>query len=368
MAKINKSGTQSQVPKLFQTKVDSTLLSIPLDKCEIIDTSLIDIVATLKINTTTGETISQVNKAGEPYVRRYNGISFKIWVDYQFDYIEGIRERIPYISFLANSKQFEGAYFGGITKHTYRDYYNEIMQLEVFKCDYDSFKGARFSDTDICFDFKATDKEFEVLKGSLKRSFANTSLIHTSDIETNSGIWAPAKREPRKQATPKHPYIKFYSKDKDFKYNSKEFASSYIDTDTTDLVRFEATIRNAKHKDRLGIPKGITFFEFLNLDLTTFCSAMINQYINKPKFIKATGISPTDQCLINLINEVIRLGGSKMDVYNVFDLTPYTTNRSTIARYLAKHYELMNYEQINKDKLEANSLTTDVFEFLGITK
>ena len=129
-----------------------------------------------------------------------------------------------------------------------------------------------------------------------------------------------------------------------------------------------ATIKNTKHKDRLGIPKGITFFEFLNLDLSMLCGAMISEYINKPKLIKAVGITPGDQCFINAINKLISLGGSKMDVYKIFDLTPYTTNRSTIARYLNKYYELMNYEQINNEKLKANSITSDVFKYLGITK
>ena len=210
MAKIVKSakiGIQKQ--NLFITKVDSTLLSIPLSKCEIVDSNLIDLVSIMKVNVSTGEIISEDKKQGDPYVKRYNGISFKIWIKYQFDYIKGEKVPIPYINFLANAKQLEAPYFEGITKDTFRYYFDLIMALNVFKCSYNDFKTARFSDTDICFDFKANEKEFDVLKTNIRNSVLDNRLVHTTNSKTNSGIWTPSQREPRKQATPGKPYILF---------------------------------------------------------------------------------------------------------------------------------------------------------------
>jgi hypothetical protein len=368
-AKINNLNQINSKIELFVPKIDSTLLSIPLQKCEITDTNLIDIITTIKVNNNTGETISDNRKQGEPYIKHYNGISFKIWIKYQFDYINGNKYPVPYIHFLANSKQLEGAYFNGITKNTYQDYYHKIMALNVFKCDYEAFKDARYSDIDICFDFKATSKEFAVLKENIKRSAYDSRLIHTIDTINNSGIWTPSQRDPRKQATPSKPYIKFYSKEKDFTYHSKQFADNYfVPEDYKDIVRFEATIINAKHKTRLGIQSGTTFFQFLNLDLQLFCRIMFNEYIKKPKLVKAIGLKPLEMIIVNAINKIIDQGGDKNDIYEIFDLSGQITNRSTISRSLQKYHKIINNEQINREKLEANSVTKNVFDFLGINR
>ena len=357
---------KSKLP-LYSTKIDSTLLSIPLDKCKIIDTNLIDIVTTLKVNNSTGEAISSDEKKGEPYVKRYNGISFKIWVKYQFDYVNGKKVAMPYINFLANSKQLESRYFEGITKNTYKHYYNLIMALNVFKCDYKHFQGARFSDTDLCFDFRATAKEFDVLKTNIKNSVLDTRLIHTTNSLKNSGIWTPSQREPRKQGTPSKPYIKFYSKEIDFTYNSKEFADNYFAPDDyKDIVRFEATIINAKHKTRLGIQSGKTFYEFLELDLQLLCRNMFNEYLIKPKLIKATGLKPLEMIIVNAINKIIEQGGNKNDIYDIFDLSNYTTDRKVKSRTFDRYNKIINNVHINREKLEANTVTKNVFDYLGI--
>jgi hypothetical protein len=359
---------ESKGPKLYEVKVDSVLLSIPLDRCEILDQNLIDIITTYKVNVSSGEVISETKKLGEPFTKRFNGISFKVWTNYQlYYYADGRRVNKLYISFLANSKQLEGSYFGGITKDTLYDYYNKIMDLSVFKCSYTDLKAARYSDTDICFDFKATEIEFDVLKTNLKNSVLDNRFIHTTNSQTNSGIWTPTRKDPRDQATPSKPYVKLYSKEKDFTYNSTEFADAYFKPETyKDLIRFEAGVINAKHKDRLGIPKGCTFFEFLNLDLQLICKQLINEYLIKPKMIKAKGLTPTEVNLLNAINKITDLGGTKNDVYEIFDLSGQFTDRSTIARSIQRYNKIINNEQINREKLEANSITENVFEFLGI--
>ena len=357
---------KSKIP-LYTPKIDSTLLSIPLDKCTIIDSNLVDIVTTLKVNNTTGEAISSNEKKGEPYTKRYNGISFKIWVKYQFDYVNGKKVAMPYLNFLANSKQLEGRYFEGITKNTYKDYYNVIMALNVFKCAYKDFQGARYSDTDVSFDFRATDKEFDVLKTNIKKSVLDIRLIHTTNSKKNSGIWTPTQREPRKQGTPSKPYIKFYSKELDFRHNSKEFADNYFTLDDyKNIIRFEATVINAKHKTRLGIQSGKTFYEFLEFDLQLLCRNMFNEYLTKPKLVKATGLRPLEMIIVKAINKIIEQGGNKNDIYDIFDLSNYTNDRKVKSRMFDRYNKIINNAHINREKLEANTVTRNVFEFLGI--
>jgi hypothetical protein len=219
----------------------------------------------------------------------------------------------------------------------------------------------------LCFDFRSTAKEFDVLKTNIKKSVLDARLVHTTNSLNNSGIWAPSQRDPRKQATPSKPYIKFYSKEKDFTYNSKQFADNYfVPEDYKDIVRFEATIINAKHKTRLGIQSGNTFHEFLELDLQLLCRNMFNEYLNKPKLIKATGLKPLEMIIVNAINKIIDQGGDKNDIYEIFDLSNYTMDRKVKSRTFDRYNKIINNVHINREKLEANTVTENVFQYLGI--
>ena len=159
----------------------------------------------------------------------------------------------------------------------------------------------------------------------------------------------------------------FYSKEIDFTHNAKEFAENYFaPEDYQDLIRFEATIINSKHKTRLGIQTNTTFFEFLNLDLQLIARNMFNEYLHKPKLIKATGLKPLEMIIVNAINMIIEKGGNKNDIYEIFNLSNFTSDRKVKSRTFDRYNKIINNAQINREKLEANSITEDVFEYLGI--
>ena len=349
-------------------KVDSCKLSIPLSQCKLIDQSLLDHFEDVRLNTDTGEVEKLKEYVGKPYQLSFNdGTSVKVWIEKQVNYDTLTKEKRneDYITFLANSKHLGKLYFNGITVDTLEPLYNYIMSLEVFKCDFHSFQSARYSDVDICYDFKCTKDEFLILKDNVMKSAIEPLYFNTEDKKNNSGIWAPTRKKPREQATPGKPFVKFYSKEADLTYHSYKFARTHLKpADYKDLVRFECTIKNAQHKRKLSLDKKPTFIQFLKTDLRLIASSIYLEYFKKLKTNRISSMTPTDKAFIDLINLSIENGASKSDIHKIFNR--YDISPKARQRLLERYQKLYSTDKINKDKLQANEVTRNVFELLGV--
>lgn len=349
-------------------KVDSCKLSIPLSKCEVINQELLDHFKDLRLNESTGEVEELKNYVGKPYQLKFDdGTSVKIWIEKQINYDAKKKERYSedYITLLVNSKHLKQRYFEGITVATVEPLYNYMMSLGVFKCTLSSFKKSRYSDIDICFDFKCSHDNFAILKENILRSAVEPLHFHTENKSENSGIWTPTRKKPREQATPSKPFIKFYSKEIDFAYKSTEFASKYFKyEDYKEIVRFECTIKNTQHKKRLGVNEKPTFEEFLKSDLQFIARQIFGEYFKKAKVLRISKMKPMDKVIIDSINLNIELGASKTEIQKLFDR--HDVNPKARQRLLKKYHELYNSDEINKTKLEANQISKNIFEFLGV--
>tara|TARA_R110000824_G_C15175110_1_gene673257 strand:- start:659 stop:1735 length:1077 start_codon:yes stop_codon:yes gene_type:complete len=354
----------------YKAKVDSCKLSIPLKECVIINSQLTEKVTTIKYIEDTAEHVNTVTKQGEPIViNTEDGLSFKVYLDNQLNYIDGQRVTEPYLTVLLNSKLLKGNYFEGINKNTFNDLYKYVMSTNTFMCSYDAFKSARYNDLDICFDFKSTKEQFLNLNESLKKSFLNTSLLHTINKSDNLGMYTPSKKAPRQQATPSKPFIKFYSKELDMEYNSTSFAMAYLkESDYKDLYRFECTISNSKHKKRLAIDKVKTIFDLLQIDLQSICSDMIKEYIDKPIIAKKTSMKPSKEIYLNLIEGLIEHKAPLNKIREYFTLDSTIHNRPTRNAYKELYYELISDAKIDIDNIKLSSDTNTVFNYLGINK
>lgn len=355
----------------YQLKVDSTKISIPLDECTVINKDLTDLISKISVNTETGEQLKEVLKVGSAHIRdnkHTDGTYFKIFLEpSQFVYVDGKKVNKPFITILINSKQLTKDYFDGITKDNYKQIYDVIMNERVFTCSYDSFKKARYNDTDVCFDFNSTPKAFEALKTNLKRSAINPTLFHSVSKKDNSGIWTPTQSDPRKQATPKKPFIKFYSKQIDMETESYNFAQAYLKpSQYLDVYRFEATIKNVKHKKRLGIDEAKTIWQFLNLDLHSIAIQITNEYFTKQKLIKATGLTPSNYIMLNLINLSIKGGATREEILKAFDLKQNGCSKKSCHNAKEQYHKIMSSEDVNKEVLDNNETSKDVMKFLGI--
>lgn len=348
-------------------KCDSVCLSIPLSNCEIINSDLVDLINHTITNTNTGEVIKDVSKFGEPVIiTNPDGTYLKFWKSIQFDYVQGKKVPNVYISFLTNSKHLTVDYFNGITLSTLEKVRQYILSYKIVSFDYQTLYDARYSDTDICFDFISTKDGFNSIKKALKERSIKSNLWHTSPDVNNSGIWTPSKREPRKQGTPSNPYVKFYSKEEDFIHKSKDFAQAYFQpSDYINKYRCEVTIHNKEHRRRLGIDKISKFGDFLNLDLQLILSKVVKEYFEITKVIpKTNDLKPMELVVIDLMNELVKLGIDNQKLYSFFDRND--TSRQSKQVLIEKYHKLTQLDNFNKKQLEINSQTDDLFKFLGI--
>ena len=359
---------------MYESKVDSCRLSIPLRVCTVKNNQLTELITTIKYIESTGEHIKTSSKLSEPIIiESSNGTFFKVYLDSQFTYVNGQKITEPYLTILVNSKLLQKGYFNAITKDTFTTLYNYVMSTDTFSCSLESFKDARYNDTDICFDFVSTKEEFSQLHKSLKASFVNPTLLHSvfnsKNKTNNQGFWTPAEIDPRKQAKPIKPYIKFYSKQLDMEFNSSSFAQAYLQpSDYNDVFRFECTIINSKHKKRLGISSIKTIWELLNTDLQSITQSMVKEYIDKPRIVKSKPMTPNKEVYLNLIRLAVKHKAPLEDIRATFELDTTIHNRVTINKYKELYYELLKHDSIDLETIQNNQSTVSIFEYLGIKK
>lgn len=355
---------------MYESKIDSCRLSIPLKECTIKNDQLTNVITTIKYIESTGEHINTTTKVSEPIViDTEQGTYFKVYLDSQLNYINGQRITEPYLTILVNSKLLQKKYFTAITKVTFKDLYNYVMSTDTFTCSYESFQNARYNDTDICFDFTSTKEEFNQLHKSLKNSFINPNLLHSVSKVDNYGIWTPSAKQPRQQATPSKPFFKFYSKQLDMEFNSTSFAQAYLQpSEYNNVYRFECTIGNSKHKQRLGISSIKTIWELLNTDLKSITQSMVKEYIDKPRIVKSKAMTPNKEVYLNLMSLAIKYKAPLEDIRATFELDTTTHNRVTINKYKELYYELLKHDDIDLETIQNNQSTVSIFEYLGIKK
>jgi len=331
--------------------------------------NLIDRIRVQTINDETGELVKEDVKHGTPTIlNNSDGTYIKFWKEGQFFYDKGQRIPTLYVTFLINSKHLRGRYFEGITLDTLPIIYDYLMSFNVVKFSYDTLLNSRYSDTDVCIDFNSTPELFEGLKTNIKALSSRPECWYSAtNSKDNSGLWTAAKDEPRKHATPSTPYIKFYSKYEDFTNKSIDFANAYLRTDQfKDVYRFEATISNSKHKEKLGISKCKTFGEFLKLDLQLLIQQLVKEYFtDSKKLVMNSGeLTPIEKVLVDFMNQLISQGATNTQLFDVF-------NRSDVSRQAKgilkeKYFKLSSLDEFNRKQLEINSASKDVFEYLGI--
>jgi len=352
----------------FSLKIDSAKISIPIEYCEILNSDLLDQFQLDKTNLITGEITTVKQYKGEPFVLNTDfGTYYKIWIENQ---PAGTGISKTFLSLLINSKHLGENYFEGITKKTLNILYNNIMEQGIFKCSLNHFLEARYSDTDIAFDFHCNKEHFEVLKHNIKISTLYPERWSSTHKLNNSGIWTPKTPpniKPRDFAEPSKPYVKFYSKEIDFKYRSKIFANHFnLIKQAKDLVRFECTIKNYRHKELLKITDLKCFGHLLEADLNKIASDMFKRYFEKRKFVKSNKITPMDKIIIDLVNFAIKKGATKNQIYKMFDRSD--VSRKSNHNLVSKYHKLYSENKIEKDLLEANETSKSVFEFLGVSE
>lgn len=352
---------------IYIPKVDSGKLSIPLSHIKIIKDSINDMLMLTYTSMESGEIVEEIEQRGKPHQfdNKEEGTYIRVWVEPQINYKEGTAFSEMYLSVLINSKHLGKDYFKGIRKDTLKSLYDNIMKWKLFECSYKDFQTARFNDIDICFDFQCHKNQFEILKKNIKLSVKNESKFHSKSSALNTGLYAPTFRNPRGQATPGTPYIKFYDKELDLETKSKNFRKKFLSgVDVSNLFRYECTIQSKKHMKRLGLGEVKTFWELLECDLHILCSQMFKEYFHKPKIVKVGNIRPMDKVIIDFINLAIEQGVPRYEIFNIFNRDD--VSRQSKSDLIKKYHTIMKRDEIKKEEMESNEITKNLFQYLGV--
>jgi len=336
-------------------KIDSLKLRIPRHLVEFIDPTFCEEFQRIYVGSGMIEETINLEKHK---INITNGIKTRIAVVFS---TEGAVVN-EYVVIQANAKQLKERYLEGITLHNVEYLYNYIMQLQVIYLSFETFMHeALVSDFDIAYDIEITPHG---LSDAISAIYSNIipSVFRLVGKpfrkKTNTGL----QFNVRDKATPTRPFVKIYHKSLELEFNSSDFFQAYMKGQKyKNIGRLEFTVKNYKHRQKLGIVDIRTFAQLLTApvdDLSEIAFSGVLCYINKKEMIREyADLSPTDRLILYFINEYISKGADKQSVFNVLNIFSVPQESSRMKKKLNV---LMNHVADEK-KMIAN---TEAMNFL----
>lgn len=360
-------------------KIDSFKLRIPLKDCKVLNPELNSQYQ--KVLISTGEIIDKINEP-TPIFYENNGIKFRVLILKTNIKLPGQKENwingAEFIQIQPSAKLLKSNYFDGINIKNIRNVYKIIMDLKIFSCSYRTFLKAIIFDIDI-----AKDKIINITnyKDSLTLLYnaakENQRYLNLFKQNKNVGL----EFNTRKKATPSKPFLKIYHKGLELEYKSTEFYNNYIKSKIKikDVVRYEATIGNYKHKKRLLqkniIPEYKTLYQFLTIENNKYKKFMdhsINEYIKKSIKIKSIELTPTKAMLYSMINELIEKGETIPMLQEHAEAYQGSNQRRTLEG-ISRNKEILNYliqitlnDDQKEKKIKDNNEVINFIKSLGV--
>lgn len=257
-------------------KIDSLKLKIDVDKMSYVDSRITSKYKRVFVDT--GELEEEEHRSkGVEYVCK-NG-TYRVWIKNICEFDNEL------LSITLSAKLLKEKYFEGLSKDNIRLVYDELMNMELFKCSYEDFINGTVTDVDIAIDYYMDNavhvKTIGVLKGKVKDSLKHLVSVRTEDMQ--EGI----QFNHRDKASVGKAYIKTYCKEGELKFRSWNFWQEYLyNYDVRNLVRLEVTVKNWAMRNDLykrGImAKHRTLEELLEIEessLKEVCKYNLNRYM-----------------------------------------------------------------------------------------
>lgn len=374
--------------KIIKTNIpvfDSIKITIPISKLDYLDPTIQS--EYIKVYPELGNyTTSELETNNQITIIR-NGIRVRIGL--QALNISGFNKEFTKptkcITTVITSKFLGNKYFDGINNKNIEIIYNELMEMNIFKCSLKTFKTAKYSDTDICLNRYVESQQSwnDILKQLIQQSGTKQKFFnHFNDVKNNNiGL----EINTRNKATASTPYIKFYHKEFELKSEKNiEFYKKYLEKEYSNsiknLTRVEVTIRNSAHRKRL-VKKGITsqyknlgeLLEMPKKEMYNVITSSLNEYIIKMKRVKTDKLSPTEYLIFEMIQHLIELGMSYNEILSIAKLYKGSSDNNTkmgkarTKKIINKLFDLA-FEKDAKIR-EKNKINTEVkkyLNFLGI--
>lgn len=229
--------------------IDSTKLRIPLFDVEILNEVLGD--EYIVFSKRTGEEITDENFKKNSYFHQEKGCKTYYKIDKQVNKDGAV---CHYLVILLTSKILQKDYFKGIQKSTALQVYDRLMEQGVVYFSFDTFMDGECTDTDVKVDLTPRVEMVKIVDTVYSLAKSKKLAIEAASVyrqKTNMGIQF-ALRKTSKYI--KSPYLKFYEKIRELRFNSVEFYANYLsDFDLPkEILRIETTIKNKKHFKSLG--------------------------------------------------------------------------------------------------------------------
>lgn len=288
--------------------VDSCKLRIPLERCKVLNDSLLSHWIPMEMNQETGE-LRDVNSdyKTKAYRHNSNGISTRVALEKQ---VTGDGSKVEYLTIGLNAKQLQERYFEGITEETIPDLYRYVMSLDLFSCTLQDFKAGEVTDCDFRKDFTCDDVDsltYKLEQMTIPKRKKGEGCKRYSKADNKGIEWSDRKTTAISTA----PFVKLYSKQLDMERNSKDFSSNHLEgQDYTNRTRIEFTIKNRKHFRKYGVTD-TSLENIVRIDqerLQKMLTDTMSKHIEKPVRAagKKEGISTSEQEMINIIYILIQ--------------------------------------------------------------
>lgn len=304
----NNIGSNPLNEILFNTaKIDSFTMLIPFENVDIVSSTFLQrykkiykdsesIVSTkhngypIKVYEDTGE---EVEFNGYDSHVKIKNEDLKTFLRYQkVSYVIN-NEKKEYITIVPTSKLLLNNYFNGINKDNIKQIYDYIISDNIINISYDVFLDSLVFDIDICKDYQINLDRFKVLRTALRSNVLSekrSALLPNNNKVESYGV----QFKTRKSGTLSEPFIKWYFKTTELESkDTKEFAELhlypyYSDSIEQGIARCEGTIKNHKHKKRLGIENVRSVNDLMNLDLNQLDQlhkSLIKEYYQRETLI-----------------------------------------------------------------------------------
>lgn len=373
-----------------QGLIDSLRIRVKMDKVKIIDRRVIDnyVAYYPDIN----ELDDDLKKA-PPYTRIHQGITYRFFPK---AFINSKRYAEEYMVFQVSAKMLKHKYFQGITIENVQDIVDGLNQWGAIKITKEALLDGLVSDIDICINQLIDAKSLETAF-SLIRHYPLPSckpLIHfINKLQQVKRVNNPDSEEfseplrvknlgidfnKREKATNARPYCKIYHKGNELQTKSSEFYACFLSpmrkSVLDNLVRFEFTIKNYKHKEYLT-KKGYnaefkTFRDLLKIpanDLRAIAMSGLSCYLETATRSQVnTELSPMDIMMQYYIENLIKLGFDTEKLTGFTYLIDCPVARSRVKSKAKKLInELTGKSEKLDEKLKRNDRANNFLNNLG---
>lgn len=363
----NLNRLYSNVPNSI--RIDSLKLRIPLSLVNIKDKYIFDHY--ISVNNRTGEFDPEEYKIKAREYKLSNTSKVKIGIERR-NTLHGQSEECLII--LLNSKIQGKPYFQGLHFDNSKSVYSDLMGLNVFDVDFDTFVRSECTDIDFKFDELMSQDTWNSLLDEFMRL-----TIPSAELDKGYKRFKPTKKNPlnnglqynkRATATIAQPFFKLYWKGGELlthpdQKGSLDFYEEHLKHDISEdqikqIVRIETTIKNKEHAKKLGIESTtlLSLLSLTELEKETMFRKIISKHLIKPnrdiKIERAKDndkMNPTEQIFYVAIM-------SLMTTSNLTSTEAIETLLQTIEDKSAKSKKRTALKQIYKAHIEGNK--TDI--------